>query len=85
MGDEIMDLIKSMLKFNPNERLSIPELLEKPIFKEYRNTEMECLSDKEINLNIDAMPLNPDTGEYEDYTTRKMMEYIVKLYKHIKK
>lgn len=78
VDSELMDILKLILKFNPNHRASINELLSLPIFDHIRREENEMPSYKKIDLPVDNMPLNPATGKYEEYTSKKIKEYLTK-------
>jgi hypothetical protein len=57
--------------------------LEDPLFTKIREPSFENVSPKEINITIDCLPLNEKTGVMEDYSVRKMKQYLIKIKKKI--
>ncbi|CAK73063.1 unnamed protein product (macronuclear) [Paramecium tetraurelia] len=70
-SDDALDLIFSLLKFNPNSRLTAEKALAHPYFSNFHNVDEEPISDKIITLAID---------DNEKFTAN---EYRDKLYEEI--
>lgn len=67
-----------MVKFNPNERASIEELLKHKAFDSFRNHDIENISPKKIDLKMDYFPENK-AGEKGEYCVRALKKYLKKL------
>lgn len=50
---EAIDLLKHMLMFNPNKRVTIDEALDSPYFKDVRNAAIETDATKKVRLPFD--------------------------------
>ena len=37
IGKDLLDILKQLLKFNPQERVTVKQCLENPMFDEFRN------------------------------------------------
>jgi mitogen-activated protein kinase 15 len=49
---EAIDLLKKLLTFNPNKRISVNEALQHPYVKEFHNVDDEPVCKKTININV---------------------------------
>lgn len=72
-SDEALDLLKNLLQFNPNKRLTAEEALEHPYVSEFHNIDDEPSMDRVIEIAID------------DNTKFSIREYRDKLYQEIMK
>jgi len=79
VDEDIYKFIKGLIKFNPERRKPVDELLADSLFAEIRSPTNECLGTKEIDIAIDRLPVNESNGKIEDYSEKKMKEYIIKL------
>lgn len=52
-----LNLIESLLVFNPSSRKMIEELLESPYFSDIRSPALERASSSKIYVQVDALPL----------------------------
>lgn len=75
-GKDAIDVIEKILKFNPNDRPSIEEILKHRYFDEVR--------DKELEEIVEKKPIVLPFEEEEELSTEKMREYFVKEIKAIK-
>lgn len=80
---DLMVFLNRCLVFNPEHRSSIDSLLADPIFEHIRCKEYEVTETRQVVVTVDHLPVNPYTGEKEDYSTKKMKNYIVKLLKKV--
>jgi len=71
--DDAMDLLKKLLTFNPNHRITVEEALKHPYVVQFSNPEEEILADHVIEV-----PLN-------DFTKLSTKEYRDAIYSHIAK
>ena len=55
-------IVKSLLKFNPNERMSIDHILNMPLFKDVRQASSEILNQKQIKISIDQVNVDGESG-----------------------
>ena len=58
---EHVDLLESMLSFDPAKRVSAKSLLENPVFDMIRNKEMEKGCPRNIKVPIDSMDVSEKT------------------------
>jgi len=72
-SDEALDLLKNLLKFNPNKRFTAEQALEHPFVAEFHNLDDEPSCDRVIEIAID------------DNTKFSIREYRDKLYQEIMK
>ena len=75
-GKDAVDLIDKVLKFNPNDRADINEILKHRYFDEVR--------DKELEDVVEKGPIVLPFEEEEDLTVEKLRGYFVKEIKSIK-
>jgi hypothetical protein len=61
-----------MLKFNPDERSTIDEMLQDQMFDSIRVPLMEKDAPSQIEISIDRLPVNTVTGELQDYSAKKI-------------
>jgi mitogen-activated protein kinase 15 len=47
-----LDLLKELLQFNPDKRLTVDQALEHPYFKEFRSCDEEITCEEKINFDI---------------------------------
>lgn len=52
-SDDALDLIKNLLHFNPNKRLSAEQALRHPYVAQFHNPEDEPICNRRINIPID--------------------------------
>jgi mitogen-activated protein kinase 15 len=52
-SDEALDLIKNLLQFNPNKRLTATQALQHPYVAQFHNPDEEPVCTKKINIPID--------------------------------
>jgi len=52
-SDEALDLIKNLLIFNPNKRLTADQALKHPYVAQFHNPDDEPVCTKKINIPID--------------------------------
>jgi mitogen-activated protein kinase 15 len=52
-SDDSLDLLKSLLHFNPNKRLTAEQALRHPYVSQFHNPEDEPVCQKKINIPID--------------------------------
>ena len=72
-SDEALDLLKNLLKFNPNKRFTAEQALEHPFVAEFHNLDDEPSCDRVIEIAID------------DNTKFSIRDYRDKLYQEIMK
>ena len=75
-GKDAIDLIEKILKFNPDDRLDIKEIVKHKYFDEVRDQELEEILEKG--------PIVLPFEEEEDLTVEKLRDYFVKEIKNIK-
>lgn len=59
-SEESLDLLKRMIEFNPNRRITIKECFEHPFFKNVRNKNYEKTSNRILNLDYENLELSFD-------------------------
>ena len=75
-GKDAIDLVEKVLRFNPNDRLDINEIVKHKYFDEVRDRDLEDLAEKG--------PIVLPFEEEEDLTVEKLRGYFVKEIKAIK-
>ena len=76
-SEEGLTLLDKILKFNPNQRMDIEEILKSPYFDEVRDLKLEKIVEK----NPIVLPFD----EEEELTAQKIREYFIQEIKSIKK
>jgi len=75
-GKDAIDLVEKVLRFNPNDRLDISEIVKHKYFDEVRDRDLEDINEKG--------PIVLPFEEEEDLTVEKLRGYFVKEIKAIK-
>ena len=69
-SDEAIDLLEKMIKFNPNERITVQEALEHPFFKEVRDPGKEVEADFNLEFEFE---------KDENLTMEKLRKLFIKV------
>jgi len=69
-GKDDIDLVEKVLRFNPNDRLDITEIVKHKYFDEVRDQELEDI--------VEKGPIVLPFDEEEDLTVEKLRGYFVK-------
>ena len=64
-----------MIKFHPNERASIEDLLQNEAFDSFRNKEIESLPGTKIDLKMDYYP-ESKYGVKSEYTVKALKKFL---------
>lgn len=73
---ELVNLLKSMLQFNPQKRLSAMEYIQMPLFDDIRDASLEVTKSKKLNLKVDQ-EVSSQSGDDFDFQKNKFKHLII--------
>lgn len=82
---ELVDLLKAMLQFNPEKRLSAMEYIQMPLFDDIRDASLEVTKSKKLNLKVDqeVQSVDPKSEDF-DFQKNKFKHLIISEAKKIR-
>lgn len=80
LDKDLRNLLEEMIRFKPDQRQPIAKLLENPLFKDIRVLANEINADKLIDIQVDSVYVNKETGEEKEYSRKKLLQYMVYQY-----
>ena len=75
ISKDVIELLKSMLKFNPEERLTAAECIKLPIFDSIRNKDLEKQATTTVKLPLD----DELTIDYDTCTDNKTLKEVIEV------
>ena len=83
IDQDLLMLLVKVLRFNPLDRMSTREIIEDAVFDGVRKEQVKASCPVEIH--VDELPFNGKTGKHQDYSVKKIKQYVIKLGKKILK
>jgi serine/threonine protein kinase len=69
--EDAFDLLKKLLQFNPDKRLTVDQALEHPYFKEFRNIDEEIICEEKLDFQV-SEELRQDVLEFREENRKNM-------------
>ena len=79
------EVIDILLKVAPQSRGTITEAMNHPLFDKVRQPETEIEANFKIETKVDLRPINQQTQQVEEYSDKKLKEYLGKLVDRIRR
>jgi serine/threonine protein kinase len=77
IDSDLRNLLQEMIQFKPDQRQPIAKLLQNPLFKDIRVMANEVNAEKLIDIQVDSVYVNKETGEEKEYSRKKLLQYMV--------